>query len=101
MGKVEMKCFSHMNASECICPLERGEGAWHDDKAARGQSWATIESFFLRLMETGLLLLGCSVAEVAENVGNSWKQFFVVKGFKSLAVAVAQSKQAFLSSFIA
>lgn len=40
------------------------------------------------------LLLCCSVAGVAENVGNSWKQFFVVKGFKSRSRRVAQSEQA-------
>lgn len=40
------------------------------------------------------LLLCCTVAGVAENVGNSWKQFFVVKGFKSRSRRVAQSEQA-------
>lgn len=88
MGKVEMKCFSHMNASECICPPKEGKGRGMTTRRQRGQSWAAIESFFYVWWKR---VCCCSVAqfsavaevEVAENVGNSWKQFFVVKDFKS------------------
>lgn len=82
-----MKCFSHMNASECICPQrreaerERGRGVVG---MARGQSWAAIESFFSSSAFDGNgFVVAVAAAGVAENVGNSWKQFFVVKGFKS------------------
>lgn len=46
-GKVEMKCFSHMNASaNAFGSPGRGGGG---RGLARGQSWAAIESFSLSL----------------------------------------------------
>lgn len=52
--------FTHECERMHLSP-ECGEGAWHDDKAAKGTKLGGHWKFFLRLMETGLLLLGCSV----------------------------------------
>lgn len=64
-------------------------GAWHDDKAARGQSWAAIESFFYVWWKR---VCCCSVAQLLES-----RKMWEIHGnnfslLKALKVAVAESR---------
>lgn len=83
MEKVEMKCFSHMNANA----------------VPEGSQQQTLKVFFSLSLLRSLFLFffGCdgnvfAAVVVAENVGNSWKQFFVVKSLKRASASRRSSQ---------